>query len=1626
MFMCEDVSLFDVHELSGNIVVVLPIHKDTRTAIRHIHTIDMRGHKLTLVVPARTFDSSAFVPFLRMHTQSTVDEARNLLCYKGGHPVPGHQKYHVCTLITNHRASVLPAPGKKCAASAVADAPFVDLVCTVPSKIDGHFATALVDTAANHSMITRSFLLRHTIPFTTEHSVTIGISSSQTPCLGHVCLPTRVGRQVLSVRFTVVEALPSAAVDSVASNDALFALDVITASAMQLNFRKPRIVITVPPPKSARGRKGRTWYHVVHIDHSKVTTESSTLDEFVLSQRELKSLLSRAERGQTPLYVAKIKSVLEAAPTCCAGTKKSGYLAGQVAPAHVPQDISEVPQCIQNVIHQHTKPGGTLGPPPPHVTASGFEMEIDLLPGARPRAARQFRLTPRESLELEKQLQHLISMGWVQPSVSPWASNVLFAPKPGGKLRLCIDYRYLNENTVKNTYPLPRIDTLLDQLQGHKFFSAIDLASGYHQIKLSRDAGPKTAFRTPDGLYQWTVMPFGLSNAPSVFQQAMHVVLKGLIGKICLAYLDDIIVLARSEDEHAHNLDAVLSRLAKHNFFCNTAKCQFALTEIKYLGHIVTSDTVQPDPYKVQVLSNWPVEDLRKSPNQVRSFLGLAGYFRRFIPKFPTLAAPLLQRIKSADQLPWTTQCDQSFKDIKNALVNATVMRHPDLNKSFHIYTDASDYAYGAVLTQEHEGSLCPVAWIGRKMAPAEENYYTLEKELGAIIFAYKQWRCYLENNHTVFIHSDHNPLQFLKTQKKLSGKHARWLESMSRIDWKITYVPGDKNVVADAVSRATHLPQTEVVLHDGLTLAAELPRRPAPPSEKAQPAYQPLALTSFLVRRSPSEESWEHSATLPSSRDRSPGQGASQPASRSPYQSVALADNINFNSFPPSERDLLHNVISLCNDHRNSVVSDQLVSQIMQIHDQARSADQTQPPQNFVTPELQAASWPPLPKTAAASSVPSGPPPTAPSQQEIPVSPPGLPRKAGNSANPAITISESSQPPCEAIERQPIEPDMDSHTMVDISTHLQSQHGKHITLDTIVDDFWERLRTGYAHDPAFRSPLPNYRFDKHLQCYFLGQKLVIPDHDSLRKQIILWHHVHPWHAHMGVHRTQSLIMESFHWPGISSEIKAFVSQCHSCQIMKSPGCTDATLSPLPIPTACWRVVSLDMITQLPRSATGFDCIVVFVDQFSKMTRLVPSFSTLDGPGFAKLFFQHIYPHYGLPLGICSDRGVQWNNQFFKGICEHMGITLSLTYSYHPRANGQVERLNRVIEEALRHFVSPAHDDWDTFLPHIEFSINSAHCESTGCTPFQLNRITPPLSPTALAFKLPELHRAHPAILHRMYYHLAKQSLSEAKQSMWSTKPCTTASQHFQQGKDVLLSLSKLASHHPSLRKKFSARWVGPCKILELVGTRAARLQLPTTLKSLGIHDVFHFSSIKPYADADFNEVTADPSLVPPMDSDEVFEVEAIMDYRRTQTPPSGLSGGTPRKGPHYLVRWKGYSSKHDLWLPVGELSMCLDKVAEYLFQRASPNQRAVMIDQFPRKARDQLAHLLQRARGSASFKGPAKPAVMSRPPRLTTRTRRQSSRLAKQVQPHAAVSSLAVCSSCARHIPMCSRGPAL
>ncbi|KAK9808466.1 hypothetical protein WJX73_009373 [Symbiochloris irregularis] len=389
----------------------------------------------------------------------------------------------------------------------------------------------------------------------------------------------------------------------------------------------------------------------------------------------------------------------------------------------------------------------------------------------------------------------MLAKGWVRRSHSSYGAPVLFAPKPNGALRMCVDYRALNDQTVKNPYPLPRIDDLYDKLSGARVFSAIDLQSAYHQVRLKPEDIPKTAFLTPFGHFEYMVLCFGLSNAPATFQAVMNEVLGDLIGTICLVYLDDILIYSKSEAEHAHHLELVLQRLREHKLFASLPKCHFAVHETAFLGHIVSAEGVRPDPKKVSAVANWPVP--RDLP-ELRRFLGLSNFFRKYIRGYTTLVHPLTALLAKDVPFRWSSECQAAFVELKRALTTAPVLRLPDFSKPFEVVADACATGTGAILLQDDQ----PVAFEGKKLTPAERNYTTTEQELLAVVHAFSVWRCYLEGATGVTVITDHRPNSFFATQPLLSRRQCRWQEFLSRFHFSWEYRPGRTNV-ADPISRS-------------------------------------------------------------------------------------------------------------------------------------------------------------------------------------------------------------------------------------------------------------------------------------------------------------------------------------------------------------------------------------------------------------------------------------------------------------------------------------------------------------------------------------------------------------------------------------------------------------------------------------------------------------------------------------------------------------------------------------------------------------------------------------------------------------------------------------------------------
>ncbi|WVZ63412.1 hypothetical protein U9M48_013046 [Paspalum notatum var. saurae] len=407
-------------------------------------------------------------------------------------------------------------------------------------------------------------------------------------------------------------------------------------------------------------------------------------------------------------------------------------------------------------------------------------------------------MAPDELKEQKTQLQEQLDKGFIRPSSSPWGHPSLFVEKkdPGGK-RLCVDYRPLNAVTVKNKYPLSHIDILFDQVGEATVFSKIDLRSGYHQIKVREEDIPKTTFSMRYGLYEYLVMSFGLTNAPAFFMYLMNSVFMNELDKFVVVFIDDILVYSKNEKEHEEHLRIVLSCLREHKLYAKFSKCAFWLKEVAFLGHILSAKGVAVDPSKVEDVLNWKQP---QTVTEIRSFLGLAGYYRRFIKDFSRISKPMTALTQKNAKFVWSPKCEEAFGMLKKLLTSAPVLAQPDITKPFDVYCDASGSGLGCVLMQQGR----VIAYASSQLRKHEVNYPTHDLELLAIVYALKKWRHYLLGN-TCHIYTGHKSLKYIFTQPELNMRQRRWLELIKDYDLEVHYHPGKANVVADALSRKAH-----------------------------------------------------------------------------------------------------------------------------------------------------------------------------------------------------------------------------------------------------------------------------------------------------------------------------------------------------------------------------------------------------------------------------------------------------------------------------------------------------------------------------------------------------------------------------------------------------------------------------------------------------------------------------------------------------------------------------------------------------------------------------------------------------------------------------------------------------
>ena len=430
-----------------------------------------------------------------------------------------------------------------------------------------------------------------------------------------------------------------------------------------------------------------------------------------------------------------------------------------------------------------------------------LQHSIKLVEGTTPRQIPAYRVPHSKRVQLEKEIQGMLKAGIISPSKSPWSSPILLIPKPDGNFRVVADFRYVNSKTVKESFPMADIKTLLMDINSNsKIFSSIDLKKGFLQVPLEEASKPITAFNTPSGCYEYNVVPMGLTNSLT-FCRLMSLVLQGLLSDNVLIYMDDLLITSNTQKEHKDRLDQIFSRLHDANLTINPSKCRFFATSLVFIGHTLTGDGILPNKNKISAIEDFPTP---RSAKDIKSFIGLGGFYRSFVPNFSSIAAPLTSLLKKDAKFKWEEDQENAFNHLKSLLVSSPVLAYPDYNKPFELYTDASNVGLGAVLMQKFHNKRRPIAYASRILSKTEKSYCTTDKEMAAIAWSLRHFRDIILG-YKITVFTDHCPLTYMinSPTKDPFGKRARYFLTLSEYDLDVKYIKGSQNTPPDALSRA-------------------------------------------------------------------------------------------------------------------------------------------------------------------------------------------------------------------------------------------------------------------------------------------------------------------------------------------------------------------------------------------------------------------------------------------------------------------------------------------------------------------------------------------------------------------------------------------------------------------------------------------------------------------------------------------------------------------------------------------------------------------------------------------------------------------------------------------------------
>ena len=1120
-----------------------------------------------------------------------------------------------------------------------------------------------------------------------------------------------------------------------------------------------------------------------------------------------------------------------------------------------PQVVEAIVDHLRGFEHDVFETRDMPRPPP----MRELDLEIPLKPGAVPPISRPYKVAPQHLPELNRQIRVLLDAGIIRKSVSQYGAPVLFAPKKDGKLRLCVDYRALNLQTVRDRFPTPTASDLIARTRGARMFSKIDLQAGFHQLNIKPSDREKTSFVTPDGQYEWISAPFGLSATPSAFQRLMSTVLHDhIVGGYCVVFCDDIAIFTESMDPMVHlaKIEAVLQSLRDHQLLAKGAKTELFRTKMEFLGFVISAQGVAPLKSKVEAVLQVPAPE---TVSQLRSFLGMTNFFSAHLPAYSERAAPLTDLLKGTingrQRVAWTVACEESFGDLKRALTTAPVLRHFDPGLRTAVHIDGSANAVGAVLLQWEVGEQHPrpVCFLSRKLQGPQYRYDARNVEALAAQIALAEWRTLLYGV-PFEIFSDHGSLQYLFTQKAPSQRILRMCEFLSDFNFsEVQFVRGVDNVVPDFLSRPYEASVADKGIH-----SLSHPRAPrisglaAAVGQGRRVVVLPEAGRQLALRVSGEDSQGQSIYDLFTARVQ--GRMTAQETAQALMASVFADAAMGVTCVGSRDGVSFWRAATLAGRAAPFQAQWAGVSEWVDVDANRRLGFKV--------------SW----RRFAFECL----------------GPLGVLGRGGLLLG---TLPMSVSALCSGA----------AVTSSSLVQDIKKELGRDPFLSPIVDKVKESDE-GHWRD---------FRLDPQgLLCYQHpddeAPRVCVPA--PCRGQVLrAAHGGSTFVGHPGVHRTTTAVRRFFFWPTLARDAAHFVRSCVTCAGAKSSTHlrlgTESFSSIPPLPFSSW---AMDLVGPMPPSRAGNDMFVTWVDRTSKLI-VAKAFKQKDESGaadLAKMTFEAICCRFGLPVSITHDNDRRFVSSLWKHLWQLVGTKLKFTSSYNPQSD-PAERANRQVLEALRGAVSSVvhYDEWDTALPEICFSLNNQVSSSTGTSPFQLAHGFPARTPLSVGLNLDAagLDKAAVTMGARVQarFQAAADQAAAAQARLGHVLEKRRSPADVAVGDRVWLD----GAHVPhQLPFKLANRWFGPYVVLQVMGG-AVRLDLPESLGKTS--DIINFRRLKFFEERDADLGADDPPVTPLIDPLGVprFEISRLLGYR------------VWRHRPEYWVEWKGYDTSHNTWV---------------------------------------------------------------------------------------------------------------